>query len=193
MESNKKHLQKLREIMRPRKRLRSDLQYADPDPNAADSDNGDVEIEERTKEAIQKKMPPVKRESHKHHPQEKLDAPIETQEDKLIFTRVLGHFEIPHSHRWTETKNCWYCEQHVYTVVLASKHICQSFMLKPHGKDKKRLKDKITKNFKAHRKEFKNNNQLEYGSDCDEIYYDDEAETNDIINKQVSSPKKLKK
>ena len=77
-ESNIKHLQKLREIMRPRKRLRDDMQYTDPDPNAADSDNGDVELGEETKAAIQRKMPAARREKEKHHPQGKLDAPTET-------------------------------------------------------------------------------------------------------------------
>jgi hypothetical protein len=55
-------------------------------------------------------------------------------------------------------------------------------MVKPHGKDKKRLKEKIVKNAKAHRLEFKQKAQDEWGSDNDEIYYDNDAEVNDIIN-----------
>lgn len=175
--------------MRPRKRLRDGKQYDKMDPNFADSDEGDVEIDAQTKQAIHSKMPPHQ-VGTKHLPLEKTDMPTETDEDKLIFTRVLGHFEMPHSHRWAETKHCWYCEHHVYTLVLASKQICSRFMVRPHGKDKKRLREKIIKNARAHRKEFRNNGAYNWGSDNDETYYDDEAEKNDFINKAHSKKRK---
>jgi hypothetical protein len=43
--------------------------------------------------------------------------------DKLIFSRILGHFEIPQSHNWIESRDCWVCEKHTYTLILASKSI----------------------------------------------------------------------
>ncbi len=43
--------------------------------------------------------------------------------DTLIFSRILGHFEIPHSHKWQETSICWICERYRYTVILVSKTI----------------------------------------------------------------------
>ena len=29
--------------------------------------------------------------------------------ETLIFSRILGHFEIPHSYMWQESSNCWIC------------------------------------------------------------------------------------
>jgi hypothetical protein len=43
--------------MRPRKRLRNGKQYDKQDPNFADSDDGDVEIEPKTKDHLAQKMP----------------------------------------------------------------------------------------------------------------------------------------
>jgi len=58
------------------------------------------------------------------------EMPKEMKDDKLIYTRILGHFEMPHSWRWKETTTCWFCENHQYTLVLASKSICKKFMAK---------------------------------------------------------------
>jgi len=38
------------------------------------------------------------------------------ESERLIFSRVLGHFEIPRSHKWIEANECWLCEKHSNTV-----------------------------------------------------------------------------
>lgn len=88
-------------------------------------------------------------------PKEQTNADHEVKDDKLIYTRVLGHFEMPHSHRWCETTSCWYCEKHVYTLVLASKSICERFYTKPRTSDKSKYKEKIEKVYKRWEKTFK--------------------------------------
>jgi hypothetical protein len=29
--------------------------------------------------------------------------------ETLIFSRILGHLEIPRSHKWQESQECWIC------------------------------------------------------------------------------------
>lgn len=103
----------------------------------------------------------------------------EFDDEKLIYTRVLGHFEMPHAHRWAETPHCWYCENHAYTLVLASKSICEKYFVKPIGKDMGRYKKKIKDVAERHRQVFLSNRQDEWGSDCDEKYYDADCEEQD--------------
>ena len=63
----------------------------------------------------------------KRLPNEEKKRDMEIKDQKLIYTRVLGHFEIPGSHRWIESHECWYCENHTYTLILSSKSICDKF------------------------------------------------------------------
>ena len=59
--------------------------------------------------------------------------------ERLIFSRVLGHFEIPRSYRWQESSDCWLCDKHRYTVIVASKTIAENFFAKPVSSKEKQL------------------------------------------------------
>jgi hypothetical protein len=63
--------------------------------------------------------------------------------DSLIFSRILGHSEIPRSHKWQESEECWVCEKYRYTVILISKTIAENCFIKPADRDRKILITKI--------------------------------------------------
>lgn len=63
--------------------------------------------------------------------------------ETLIFSRILGHFEIPHSYKWQESSHCWICQRYRYSVILVSKTIADTFFIQPRNKDKKTFLDKI--------------------------------------------------
>lgn len=63
--------------------------------------------------------------------------------ERLVFSRILGHFEIPRSHKWVESSNCWVCEKHTYTVVFASETIAKNYFVKPYHKDKENFVKKV--------------------------------------------------
>ena len=63
--------------------------------------------------------------------------------ERLIFSRILGHFEIPRSYKWQEASECWICERHRYTVMIMSKSIAQQYYLKPSQTEEKFLLLKI--------------------------------------------------
>ena len=79
----------------------------------------------------------------KRLPNQEKSHNMEIRDQKLIYTRVLGHFEMAHSHRWVESHECWYCEDHAYTLILASKSICEKFFVKPRTKDRVKIQKKI--------------------------------------------------
>lgn len=89
---------------------------------------------------------------------------------------------MPHSHRWIESHQCWYCENHVYTLVLASKSICEKFYTKPRTKERVKVQQKIEAVQKKHIEKFQSHIKQDHryiehaGSDIDEHYYDAEAE-----------------
>lgn len=56
--------------------------------------------------------------------------------ERFIFSRVLGHFEMPRSHKWQESVNCWVCENHTYTIIIVSKSIAKTYFVKPKRKDR---------------------------------------------------------
>ena len=47
----------------------------------------------------------------------------ETDSEKIVFERILGHPEIPDSHRWVENfgPNCHICNKHTYTIFVWNK------------------------------------------------------------------------
>ena len=83
------------------------------------------------------------RKSHLRLPKEQTSMPIEVKAEALVYTRILGHFEMPKSQRWTESRHCWFCENYAYTVILVSKTICQNFYLKPDSNERKICIQKI--------------------------------------------------
>ena len=74
---------------------------------------------------------------------EQKPMPKEIRDDKIIFTRILGHYEMPHSHRWAETTQCWYCQKHIYSLFIFSKSICEKFCHRPLLQDRKKYQKKI--------------------------------------------------
>ena len=56
--------------------------------------------------------------------------------DQLVYTRILGHFEMPKSHRWVESQDCWFCQNYSYSILLVSKSICENFFMKPKKNDR---------------------------------------------------------
>jgi hypothetical protein len=93
-----------------------------------------------------------------------------------VFSRILGHFEIPRSQKWVETSECWVCEKHTYSVILVSKTIAKSFFVKPKMKDRNQFLLKI-KNAKENQDDTALNNDDDmWGSDNDELYYDADSE-----------------
>lgn len=86
---------------------------------------------------------------------------------------------MPHAHRWAEVGHCWYCEKHSYNLVIASKSICEKYYMRPVGKDVLKFRQKILDVAERQRQVFENNAQDEFGSDCDEIYYDADNEDKD--------------
>ena len=45
----------------------------------------------------------------------------ETIDDRIIFTRILGHIEIKDSHIWKLQDKCWVCDKWNYTVIIVNK------------------------------------------------------------------------
>ena len=45
----------------------------------------------------------------------------ETIDDRIIFTRILGHIEIKESHIWQLNQKCWVCDKWKYTVIIVNK------------------------------------------------------------------------
>ena len=84
-----------------------------------------------------------KKSLDKRLPNEEKKHDMEIKDQKLIYTRVLGHFEMPNSHRWIESHDCWYCQNYAYTLVLASKSICETLFTKPKAKDRIKMQKKI--------------------------------------------------
>lgn len=89
---------------------------------------------------------------------------------------MLGHFEIPRSHRWHESADCWICDKHRYTVIVASKSIAQAFFKKPVSKKEKTIYSQKIKDAKIRNEESMLNEEGEWGSDNDEIYYEADNE-----------------
>ena len=107
-----------------------------------------------------------------------------------MYTRILGHFEMPQSHRWIETQECWYCEKHSYTLMICSKTICDKHYIKPRTKDRCKIQKRIENVKQTQKENFeklkKNHENKECsckgehvncfvenpGSDVDEFYYD---------------------
>lgn len=92
--------------------------------------------------------------------------------DRMIFTRHLGHYEIPRSYLWTETHTCWICDKHTYSVLLASKTIAKHYMIMPKKKDKESYMNKIIG------KQYKTNGEMgeAWGSDDDDINFEADNE-----------------
>jgi len=169
----------IRKVMQPRRRVKNYIEEYDS-PESEEIEQTDAKREQKVKE----KNPTLnnKHEASVRLPKEQTQMPKEINDDKLIYTRVLGHFEMPGSHRWAETNTCWFCENHVYTLVLASKSVCSKHFLKPRGDEKRSVLKKIEKakkrfmtNFKANEAIFENH----HGSDNDDIYYDGDATRKD--------------
>jgi len=130
---------RIRKIMRPRKRIKD---FHEDHDAAYDSDEQGI-LTEATTEKMLQKIPKAQKTQSTRFPKEHKTVLNETKDDKLIYTRVLGHFEMPNSHRWVETTSCWFCEKHIYTLVLASKSICEQCYTKPRKKEPKKYIKKI--------------------------------------------------
>ena len=61
---------------------------------------------------------------------------IETLDDRIVYTRVLGHAEILNSHKWRESTDCWYCQKWKYTIIIVSASIFKHFFIKSFQIDK---------------------------------------------------------
>lgn len=97
------------------------------------------------------------------------------QQDILVYSRILGHFEIPKSYRWTESRECWVCENHSYTLFFSSKSICNHFYNKPSTDEKQNCISKIervNKHYEERVRKGTSNNHNYAGSEFDEICYD---------------------
>jgi hypothetical protein len=137
-----------------------------------DSDDDDIETA-ATQKKMEAKVPTGDKSNGGHTlPTHQTNMPKDVRADELIYSRVLGHFEMPQSHKWVESEHCWICEKHVHTVVFSSKSICEQLYTKPRNKDFAKYKKKIHSVAAGNEKAFKENKPDEFGSDCDEQYYD---------------------
>lgn len=96
--------------------------------------------------------------------------------ERLVFSRILGHLEIPRAHMWQESSDCWICDRHRYTLLAVSKSIAQQHMIKPKGKEKDQYIQKIKDAMDRQNKE-QSKGDNEYGSDNDDLYYDADDES----------------
>ena len=111
---------KLRRMLRPRKRIKNLLENLD-------SPSDDDDLHQDQQDEILKKSA-QKQEHHKSKklPKREREMPKEVNDDTFILSRVLGHLEMPKSYKWVESTKCWFCQNHVYTLILASRSICQN-------------------------------------------------------------------
>eukprot|EP00347_Sterkiella_histriomuscorum_P021600 403333417 len=186
---------KIREYMRPRKRVKDIYdQINNPDEDVDKSDiprqvsNFNIDLAA----AIKEKLSKYQKRDAENIKQDKgeSNAMKGTPGERLIFSRILGHFEIPKSYKWHESSECWICEKHRYTVIVASNSIAQACFKKPVSEKEKTLFTQKIKDAKNKREEAIINDEEHWGSDEDNIYY--EADTEDqksmaFMNNQISS------
>ena len=98
-----------------------------------------------------------------------------TPGERLVFSRILGHLEIPRSHKWQESSDCWICDKHRYTVIVASKILAEHHFMKPRGKEREHYVEKI-KMAKQKQDEEAQNKDDDWGSDGEDLYYDADDE-----------------
>lgn len=172
----------LRNLMKPRRRIKvAHEKKGDPEDAAAD-----LEDLERQEEIMGQNptLSQSKQSAGRAPQEEKASVPPELKDEALVYSRILGHFEMPHSHRWVESQECWLCGNHAYTLILASKSICQRYCAKPTTQEKD---DCIARIRKAEHKQKEQLTGHRYhegtGSDVEEIFYEADAE-NDFTQVQ---------
>lgn len=168
----------IRTMLKPRKRIKNFAEHVE-EPDSDDHAIGTYTAADKIQHGSPKTGPKEKTKDLRR-PQEKTGT-SHVGDESLVYSRVLGHFEMPHSHRWSEAPSCWICEKHAYTVILASKSICEDFYEKPMGKDCKKYQKRIETAAIRREETFKTNNLEQWGSDNDEIYYDAEVEDYDKV------------
>ena len=194
--------QQMRDLLKPRKRTKKHTEIKEGTEFRQyvnlGSDSSDKELEK--KEWQQSKIQANPSNSIKHKDQVRLPQGqkrngTDVKEQKFIFTRILGHFEMPRSHRWIETNTCYYCENHQYTLVLASKSLCKKYMIKPSDEERKEFVDRIENaqvkfqdNFnkcKNHPKTGETDFFNHYGSDNEQIFYEGYEPDNEFTKEQA--------
>lgn len=63
----------------------------------------------------------VQKRMSKYSTNERSQGIKETIDDRIIFTRILGHIEIRDSHIWKLDHKCWVCDKWHYTVIIVNK------------------------------------------------------------------------
>lgn len=89
---------------------------------------------------------------------------------------------------WQETQECWICNRHRYTVLFISKTIADNYFIKPQPKDRSQFLLKINDAKNRRMEMLDNKDDLDWGSDDDDIYYDadnEEEKTQNWMNNQV--------
>jgi hypothetical protein len=133
---------KIREYMRPRKRIK-DVYELITDPEEENQSSlkrgGNIDVSEAIKAKIQQYQTEEAEGIRSEMSSYMKSQPGET----LIFSRVLGHLEIPHSHKWIEAAECWVCDRHRYSVMILSKTIAEKYFVRPTGPDLSFLAQKI--------------------------------------------------
>ncbi|CDW82841.1 UNKNOWN [Stylonychia lemnae] len=187
---------KIRDYMRPRRRVK-DLydQINNPDDEAETSDipkatNSNIDL----RAAIQYKLMRYQKQEAESVKQETAESNAKKgiPGERLIFSRILGHFEIPKSYKWQESTDCWLCEKYRYTVIVASKSLARQNFKKPISTKEKKIYSQKIKDAKHKWEESVLNDDFDqcWGSDNDEIYYEaDNEQDRDLIylNQQVAS------
>jgi len=176
---------KIRDHLQPRKRVK-DLYYQINDPDSEDEVTTTQQSKLNLSTAIQQKLVKYAQQEAMGENNGEQNPNLQGNPgERLIFSRVLGHFELPKAHKWIESSDCWVCSRHMYTVMVVSKSIAHSFFVRPKRKDRENFLSKIT----HARGKYEEHNDEEYGSDQDEIFYDAEDERekhNAILNNQVT-------
>ena len=48
------------------------------------------------------------------------------KDDRLVFSRYLGHREVINGHKWSYRRECWICEEWKYTLIVWSSSLASS-------------------------------------------------------------------
>lgn len=175
---------RLRRLLRPRKRLKNLSELLE-----SPSDDDDLHQDQQN-EVLKKQSEKTPHKKGKILPKREREMPKEVSDDTFILTRVLGHLEMPKSYKWVESTQCWFCQRHVYTLVLASRSICQSHFTRPKKQERQKYQDTLLRAEKKHADFFcehaQDYNELP-GSDIDEYQFgvDDAVERKRYHKNQV--------
>ena len=152
--------QQIRQVLRPRRRVKQKTTFDEPE-----SDDQNLPLQTRPHAQESSPNPNQRINTSKHHKE------LEVRNYKLIYTRFLGHFEMPGQYRWAEASSCFDCERHNYTVFVVSRSLCDQFFAAPTAGERKFLKQRIERAVSKFDQALANS-ELEFGSDNDEHFYD---------------------